>query len=150
MNPEDVKPQDIDWKTFCHKLRREIRLVSRDNFNLRQSLKAQTKQHKANDRKRRRAVYEKEMGMKEKLLAAAGAAAAEATLTERARVLWILDTMVKEAQDGLSVKVSTPAMLHAMKVKLAIVVAVAEQARRQIVSGVAPPTVNPEDNGHAD
>ena len=89
------------------------------------------------------------MTMKQKLLAAAGAAAAEATLTERARVLWILDTMVKEAQEGLSVKMATPAMLHAMKVKLAIVVAVAEQARRQIVSGIAPPTTNPEDNGHA-
>jgi len=61
----------------------------------------------------------------------------------------ILDKMVEEAQEGLSVKMATPAMLHAMKVKLAIVVAVAEQARRQIVSGIAPPTINPEDNGHA-
>ena len=90
------------------------------------------------------------MTMKKKLLEAAGAAAAEAVLTERARVLWILDTMVKEAQEGMSVKLGTPAELHAMQVKLRIVVAIVEQARRQIMSGIHPPTVNPEDNGHAD
>lgn len=79
------------------------------------------------------------MGMREKLLAAAQAAATEATTNERARCLWCADEVVRELREKISKKfLLSAAHEHAAKAKLQIAEAVVRELRRAIVSGVRP------------
>ena len=133
------QPINVDWKLFASKVNRLNRQLKQDNFNLRQSLKEQAKQHRKNDKERRRKVWEREMSMEKKLLAAATAAAQEATLNERARCLWILDQIVEETRRAMAKKVLIESERHAITVKIQLALAIVAQAKRAIVSDLRPP-----------
>jgi acyl-CoA reductase-like NAD-dependent aldehyde dehydrogenase len=68
--------------------------------------------------------------MEKKLVAAATAAAQEATLNERARCLWVLDQIVEETRRAMAKKVLIESERHAIAVKIQLALAiVAGQAR---------------------
>ena len=129
---------NVDWKLFASKVNRLNRKLKQDNFNLRQSLKQQAKDHKNADRERRLKVREREMSMEKKLVAAATAAAQEATLNERARCLWILDQIVEETRRAMAKKVLIESERHAIAVKIQLALAIVAQAKRAIVSDLRP------------
>lgn len=79
------------------------------------------------------------MSLEKKLLAAATAAAQEATLNERARCLWCLDQIVEDARRKMAKKVLVEHERHAIAVKIQLAMAVVAQAKRAIVSGLRPP-----------
>ena len=78
------------------------------------------------------------MGMREKLMAAAKAAAIEATTTERGRCLWCADEVIRSLQLKLRSKLLSEAQLHTAQTKFKIAEAVVRELRRAIVSGVRP------------
>lgn len=77
--------------------------------------------------------------MEKKLLAAATAAAQEATLMERARCLWILDMIVEESRQAMAKKLLVEHERHAISVKIRLALALVNQAKRAIVSDLRPP-----------
>jgi len=79
------------------------------------------------------------MSMEKKLVAAATAAAQEATLNERARCLWILDQIVEETRRAMAKKVLVEHERHAIAVKIQLALAIVGQAKRAIVSDLRPP-----------
>jgi hypothetical protein len=76
--------------------------------------------------------------MEKKLVAAATAAAQEATLNERARCLWILDQIVEETRRAMAKKVLIESERHAIAVKIQLALAIVAQAKRAIVSDLRP------------
>lgn len=80
------------------------------------------------------------MSLQNKLRNAAAAAATEAVQIERARCLWLLDNLLHAATFVVKNKIWSEAERHAASVKLDIVKAIVDQARRGIVSGMRPPT----------
>lgn len=80
------------------------------------------------------------MSLQKKLYNAAVAAATEAVQIERARCLWLLDCMLQASTDVIKNKIWSEAERHAAGVKLSIIKAIVDQARRGIVSGMRPPT----------
>jgi len=78
------------------------------------------------------------MSLEHKLRAAAGAAAADAVRTERSRIFWLLAEGEKEMQDGFNAKLLIESERHAAEVKLRIALALHQQLRIRIASGVHP------------
>lgn len=70
---------------------------------------------------------------------AAVAAATEAVQVERGRCLWLLDCMMKAADEAIRNKLLPESVQHIATVKLSIVQAIIGQARRGIISGLRPP-----------
>lgn len=91
------------------------------------------------------------MSMRAKLLAAAQAAATEATTNERARCLWCADEVVRELREKFSKKfLLSAAHEQAAKVKLQIAEAVVVELRRAIISGARPGQLTGQKPGVAD
>lgn len=78
------------------------------------------------------------MSMRAKLLAAAQAAATEATTNERARCLWCTEQVLKELKSKLDRKLLTTIQVHAVELKIRIAEAVSQELRRAIISGARP------------
>lgn len=78
------------------------------------------------------------MSMEAKLRAAATAAAQEATINERGRVLWCIDSVMAELRAKLGKKLLSPVELQAVSMKLRIAEGVCMELRRAVVSGVRP------------
>lgn len=85
--------------------------------------------------------------MEAKLRAAATAAAQEATVNERARCLWCIDSVIAELKTKLGRKLLSTVELEAARMKLRIAEGVATAARRAIVSGVRPSPASPPAGG---
>lgn len=90
------------------------------------------------------------MSMRAKLLAAAQAAATEATTNERARCLWCAAEVVRELREKLAKKfLLSAAHEQAAKVKLQIAEAVVMELRRAIISGARPVSATGQEAGAA-
>jgi hypothetical protein len=62
----------------------------------------------------------------------------KAVAEERARCLWILDTIVSDLKRQLNRKLLIESERHLVQVKLGIAVAFSSKAKRLIISGVEP------------
>lgn len=78
------------------------------------------------------------MSLRKKLEQAASFAAKDAVTTERGRVLWLLDKLIRDTETNFKRKLLMESQRQLAKVKLDIAKGVATILRRWIVSGVAP------------
>jgi tRNA A37 threonylcarbamoyladenosine dehydratase len=62
----------------------------------------------------------------------------KAAAEERARCLWILDTILNDLRKQIGRKVLVESEIHLVKVKVAIAEALVSKARRLITLGLAP------------
>ncbi len=65
-------------------------------------------------------------------------AAAVAVETERGRVLWLIEEIQKELEQGIDEKIMTVGQLHVAKTKLRLFLALTQKLRRAIISNVQP------------
>lgn len=65
-------------------------------------------------------------------------AVTKAVLAERARCLWILDTIVEDLKKQVNRKLLIESERHLVQVKLAIAIALGSKAKRLITAGVKP------------
>lgn len=68
-------------------------------------------------------------------------AVAKAVIAERARCLWILDTIVSDLKKQVNRKLLIESERHLVQVKLGIAIALASKARRLITANVKPKNV---------
>ena len=85
------------------------------------------------------------MSMEKKLLQAATAAANEARLREKARILWLLDVLKDDTRKGFERKLLAESERHAAMVKLALAMNVLDTVRRAVFSDLRPASDLPED-----
>lgn len=80
------------------------------------------------------------MSLQKKLNNAAITAATEAVQTERGRCLWLLDCMVKAADETVKAEKVSEHHKLIMETKMELALAIVGQLRRGIISGLRPPT----------
>ena len=86
------------------------------------------------------------MSLRNKLMQAAAVAVTE----ERGRVLWILDDITRELQEGVNETIMTPGQVHVAKTKLRMFVALTQKVRRAIISNARPKSPVEDDDDEND